>query len=232
MSDDDDDVYVSIHQMRESMDELRGAARDICGKYLTARDDLRAGEAKIEILRQLNGRALNFDKLDPGALKRMMESMVQTSRKLGSVIVGIQVSLERLEDASKGYKEVRNEKMGNAWLMCQRLLLLADQLSEAHDVMGEFVEILGMEDQEGFLRDLKGGEKTRREVVGKLLKMMELWFWSTEWVIQLTMLREAVVSVREEVADEKTTMTMALNTMNPTAGEEGGDEVSEMDLQD
>ncbi|OAF57437.1 hypothetical protein VC83_04804 [Pseudogymnoascus destructans] len=55
-----------------------------------------------------------------------------------------------------------------------------------------------------------------REVVAKLLKMMELWSWSSEWVIELTVLREAVVSVREEVADEKMTMTMALNTVNPT----------------
>ncbi|ELR10507.1 hypothetical protein VC83_04803 [Pseudogymnoascus destructans] len=136
----DDDIYVALHQMCELMGELRGAAGaalDICGKYLTARDDLRAGQAKIDILQQLNGRALDYDKLDPRALERMMEGMVKTSQKLGNVIAGVQISLERLVDAAKGYKKAGSEKMWNAWLIYQRLLPLADGLSEEYDVMGE-----------------------------------------------------------------------------------------------
>jgi hypothetical protein len=82
-------------------------------------------------MRQLNGRALNYDNLHPAALDRMMEGMAKKSQKLWSVIVCVQVSLQSLEVAAKGYKEVESEKMENAWLMCQRLLPLVDGLLEA-----------------------------------------------------------------------------------------------------
>lgn len=112
--------------------------------------------------------------------------------------------------------------------MCQRLLPLVDGLLEAYDVMAGLVNVAGKEDQDGILRDLKGGPDERREVVTKLMNMLSLWNWSTQWVTQLTVLREAVVSVREEVSDKMIIMTMERNTVNPTAGEEGAYKEAEM----
>ncbi|OBT73585.1 hypothetical protein VF21_07665 [Pseudogymnoascus sp. 05NY08] len=217
-----DDVYDDLRRMRELMRELQDAALDLCRKYLDERAELLPGEAKIDILLQLNGRALDYDNLDPAALRRMMEGMIETSQKLENVIVGVQVSLGRLEVAAK--EHVRSEKIGNAWLMCQRLLPLAGQLSEAHAVVVGLVKGAGNGDQEGILRDLKEGEK-RRKVKTKLQNMLSLWNWSTEWLVPLTLLREVVVSVREEVADEK--MTMGPNTVDLAVKKE---ESEEMDL--
>ncbi|OBT93792.1 hypothetical protein VE01_08097 [Pseudogymnoascus verrucosus] len=140
--------------------------------------------------------------------------MAKKSQKLWSVIVCVQVSLQSLEVAAKGYKE--------------RLLPLVDGLLEAYDVMAGLVNVAGKEDQDGILRDLKGGPDERREVVAKLMNMLSLWNWSTQWVTQLTVLREAVVSVREEVSDKMIIMTMERNTVNPTAGEEGAYKEAEM----
>ncbi|OBT81358.1 hypothetical protein VE02_10165 [Pseudogymnoascus sp. 03VT05] len=216
-----DDVYDDLRQMRELMRELQDVALDLCRKYLDERAELLPGEAKIDILLQLNGRALDYDNLDPAALRRMMEGMVETSQKLENVIVGVQVSLGRLEVAAKEY--VRSEKIGNAWLMCQRLLPLAGQLSGAHAVVVGLVKGAGNEDQEGILRGLK--EEKRSEVVTKLQNMLSLWNWSTEWLVPLTLLREVVVSVREEVAYEM--MSMEPNTVDPMVKEVG---LEEMDL--
>ncbi|KFZ24142.1 hypothetical protein V502_01393 [Pseudogymnoascus sp. VKM F-4520 (FW-2644)] len=222
-------VGAALGQMRSIMDELRGAARDICGQYLSAREAARVAETKRDVLQQLDGRSLAWDNLDPVAVERMVECMVETSGKMGRVIEGVRLSLGRLRCATEGSS---SESMRGAWWMTRRVEPLIEKLGVAHGVVAGLVDVVRRESREEILYELRYGEAARGLAVAKLVMLMELWTWLGEWLDQLVVLREAVVSVREDVADKR--IQNGLDTVRQEMEEgskEGSEGSEEMDLE-
>lgn len=227
-------VGAALGQMRSIMDELRGAARDICGQYLYARDAARVAETKRDVLQQLDGRALAWDNLDPVAVEKMVECMVETSDKMGRVIEGVRLSLQRLKCIAEGCSRALygSESMAGALLMTRRVEPLIEKLGVAHGVLAGLVDVVRRESREEILYELRYGEAERGLAVAKLMMLMELWTWLGEWLDQLVVLREAVVSVREDVADKR--IQNGLDTVRPAIDEgweEGSEGSDEMDLE-
>ncbi|KFY94535.1 hypothetical protein V500_03181 [Pseudogymnoascus sp. VKM F-4518 (FW-2643)] len=219
-------VGAALGQMRSIMDELRGAARDICGQYLSARDAARVAETKRDVLQQLDGSSLAWDNLDPVAVEKMVECMVETSDKMGRVIEGIRLSLGRLRCATEGSS---SGSMRGAWWMTRRVEPLIEKLGVAHGVVAGLVDVVRRESREEILYELRYGEAARGLAVAKLVMLMELWTWLGEWLDQLVVLREAVVSVREDVADKRIQNGLDTVRQEVEAGREEGSE--EMDLE-
>lgn len=91
---------------------------------------------------------------------------------------------------------------------------------------------MAKENGEGNLYQLHWSEGERRVAVGKLIMVMKLWTDMGEWLDELVVLREAVVSVREVVADKR--LEMGLDTVKPATEEdsEESEGSAEMDLEE
>ncbi|KFY39503.1 hypothetical protein V494_03936 [Pseudogymnoascus sp. VKM F-4513 (FW-928)] len=198
-----DPNHYAIWQMRDTMAQLHGAAQGMCGQYLTARDALRSLRTRDESLWMLNGKSLDWDNLDVEELTQMILCLVETSRKLGDAIEGVRLSMARLVRVCvEGFGIYKSVQMWYAMTMCARVSPLMEQLAEAHEVLEPLVERIGMEPVEGIMIRWQSGEE-RERTQRTLSLVMQLWTWQSDFVDELVVFREAVVSIREVVTYER-----------------------------
>lgn len=215
--DSTDPISVALNTMRSVMEKLRRDARDMCGQYLAACEVKRILSTRRLILRQLNGQALKWDNLDPGALMQMVACLVETSDRFGDVGHGMGISLMMLRGATEGFADEQNEMMEEALEMTERLMPLVEKLKEAFEEVTDYVEDVGGWNVEGLMNEMKAGPEQRRATVAKLTRVMEVWTVLGEWLDQLLITREAVVSVRERVMGKR--IAIWAGTVNPPKGQ-------------
>ncbi|OBT60940.1 hypothetical protein VE03_09279 [Pseudogymnoascus sp. 23342-1-I1] len=76
-------LFIALGELRSIMDQISGAARDICGKYLLARDVARVAKTRRHVLQKLDGSSLDWGNLDPNALAKMVDCMVESKTREG-----------------------------------------------------------------------------------------------------------------------------------------------------
>ncbi|KFX92634.1 hypothetical protein O988_07179 [Pseudogymnoascus sp. VKM F-3808] len=155
------------------------------------------------ILRQLNGRAWDWDNLDVGAPRCVVGNGVNTSDRFADCGVGLGISLMKLRAAT--------EVVQGMELVCQRaevLMGLVEGLKDAYTVVMRFAEDVGGWDVEHAMSMLEGSADARRMAVKELMDVMDTWNTLGQWLDYLMVVREAVVSEREEMVDKKEGMEL------------------------
>ncbi|KFY01540.1 hypothetical protein V490_00861 [Pseudogymnoascus sp. VKM F-3557] len=152
---------------------------------------------------KLSGRAWDWDNLDLGAVTRLLESLVDTSDRFADCGVGLGISLMKLRAATEGVQGME--------VVCQRaevFMGLVEGLKDAYTEVIRFAEDVGGWDVEHAMSMLQGSADDRRVAVKELMDVMDTWNTLGQWLDHLMVVREAVVSEREEMVDKKEGMEL------------------------
>lgn len=149
----------ALREMLSLVEQLRGAGRDLCGKYLKARESALLIQTKGDILRKLNGTSLDWDNIDPYSLTKMVDCLILTCRKMGELIEAVGWGLARLQSASQLFMKVKSNTMANAWNLCNSVRPLLEKLDQEHDVVTAMVDVVTVESGQGILYQLHWGDE-------------------------------------------------------------------------
>jgi hypothetical protein len=193
----------ALKSMISIMTEIHKTAHPLILRHNSSQEANQFVNERRLILRQLNRRAWDWNNLDVGAVTRLLESLVDTSDRFADCGVGLGISLMKLRAATEGVQGME--------VVCQRaevLMGLVEGLKDAYPEVMRFAEDVGGWDVEHAMSMLKGRADERRMAAKELMDVMDTWNTLGQWLDHLVVVREAVVSEREEMVDKKEGMEL------------------------